>query len=97
MLQKEMNHWHWTCNLWEKVRYGLMVKVSEDIGLHTLLVIAMNAIMRVLFALLSVSKVAVNQHNDGNPSYSALCFSLLRGFLKNKMEEYRFHSGDLKC
>ncbi|KAJ0988024.1 hypothetical protein J5N97_006380 [Dioscorea zingiberensis] len=44
MHQLEMIHWLWIWRAWEKVKYGLMVKASVDIGLPTKLLVLVEAV-----------------------------------------------------
>lgn len=55
MLLKERSHWPWTWREWEKVKYGLMGRVSEDTGQHMLVVIAVTATTLQHLGLQSVS------------------------------------------
>lgn len=63
---KGMSHWLWTWRVWEKVKYGLMVRALEDIGLHTPMVTAMAAVIPEPLNPISASLVVASQLRDGN-------------------------------
>lgn len=79
---EEMSLLPWTCRAWEGVKYGSMVKASEDTGRFMLKVAAILVVTLGHTGLESVKVIAADQLKDGIVFYVGLCTKYYRINLK---------------